>query len=177
MDNWEKDKQFGVNDMENVDAGETFFRGLDPESGHTYMQTPLPVVVVKDNTVTPLKGRVKMKSKFCREPYTQNRKGKKAQKSNNVEKRPLRLDDYADIDDEFWKLWGKNMWTIINHEGTTLEPGKQHYLRRVAVGMVDGPHWKDIDRVLIPINIPHLHWYLADLSLLTWKVSIYDSAK
>ncbi|CAH1425933.1 unnamed protein product [Lactuca virosa] len=43
--------------------------------------------------------------------------------------------------------------------------------------MVDGPHWKDIDRVLIPINIPHLHWYLADLDLLTWKMSIYDSAE
>ncbi|CAI9269983.1 unnamed protein product [Lactuca saligna] len=129
-----------------------------------------------------------MKSKFCREPYTQvlsmeplkNRKGKKPQKSNNVEKRPLPFNVYANSDDEFWKLWGKNMgtvflehrflrgvemnwyfgqvylvlamdgcslrWMIINREGTALEPGKQHYLRRVAVGMVDGPHWKDIDQ-------------------------------
>ncbi|CAH1434169.1 unnamed protein product [Lactuca virosa] len=37
--------------------------------------------------------------------------------------------------------------------------------------MVDGPHWKEIDWVLIPINIPQLHWYLADLDLLTWKKS------
>ncbi|CAI9301890.1 unnamed protein product [Lactuca saligna] len=207
--------------------GKHCFRGLDPESGHTYLQTPAPVVVVEDNTVTLLKGRLKMKSKFCREPYTQvsstepfkNRKWKKPQKSNNVEKRPLLLDGYLDSDVEFWKLWGKNMgavflehrllrgiemnweiwssllgigsrwllseeikssagkWTIINPEGTTLESEKQCYLRRVAAGMVDGPHWKDIDQVLIPINIPHPHWYLADFDLLTWKVSIYDSAE
>ncbi|CAI9298367.1 unnamed protein product [Lactuca saligna] len=68
-------------------------------------------------------------------------------------------------------------WTIINREGTTLEPGKQHYLRRIAAGMVDGPHWKDIYQVLIPINISQLHWYLPDLDLLTWKVIIYDLAE
>ncbi|CAH1442020.1 unnamed protein product [Lactuca virosa] len=38
--------------------------------------------------------------------------------------------------------------------------------------MVDGPHWKDINLVLIPINIPHMHWYLVDLDLLTWKKPI-----
>ncbi|CAI9264202.1 unnamed protein product [Lactuca saligna] len=184
--------------MENMDAGEDFFGGLGPESGHTYVQTPPPIVDVEDNTATLIKGRIKMKSKFCKEPYTQvpptteplkNRKGKKTQKENNVAKRQLLLNNYADCDDEFWKLWGKKMgavfvehrllrgidmnwefwstllgigsrwllsqeispsncrWTIINPEGTTLEPGKQHYLRRIAAGMVDGPHWKDIDRV------------------------------
>ncbi|CAI9267522.1 unnamed protein product [Lactuca saligna] len=224
MDNWEKDKQFGVNDMENVDVREAFFGGLGPESGHTYVHTPPPVVDVEDNTATPIKGWIKMKSKFCRDPYTQvpsmteplkNRKGKKHRRKIMLQKDNY----YADCDDEFWKLWGKKMgvvfvehrllrgidmnwefwstllgigsgwflseeisssncrWTIINPEGTTLEPGKQHYLRRISAGMVDGPHWKDIDRVLIPINIPQLHWYLVDLDLLTWKVTIYDSAE
>ncbi|CAI9296056.1 unnamed protein product [Lactuca saligna] len=119
-----------------------------------------------------------------------NRNGKKPQKSNNVAKRPLLFDSYVDCDDEFWKLWGKNMgaifvehrllrgiemncefcssllgfgsrwllyeeinsstgrWALINPKGTTVELGKQHYLRRVAIGMVDGPHWKDINRLL-----------------------------
>ncbi|CAI9296912.1 unnamed protein product [Lactuca saligna] len=153
-----------------------------------------------------------------------NRKGKKPVKENNVAKRPLLLDNYADCDDEFWKLWGKKMravfvehrllrgidmnwefwssllgigslwllsessllkeispsngrWTVINPEGTTLEDRKQHYLRCIVVGMVNGPQWKDIDRVLIPINIPQLHWCLADLDLLTWKLNIYDSTE
>ncbi|CAI9270050.1 unnamed protein product [Lactuca saligna] len=90
MDNWEKDKQFGVNDMENVDAGEANFGGLDPESGHTEPYTQVP-------STESLK----------------NRKRKNPQKENNVAKRPLLLDNYADCGDEFWKLWGKKMGAVF----------------------------------------------------------------
>ncbi|CAI9296569.1 unnamed protein product [Lactuca saligna] len=115
MDNWEKDKQFGVNDMENVDAGEAFFGGLGPESGHTYVQTPPLIVDVEDNIATPIKGRIKMKSKFCSsdDETIKEQKREKTQKENNVAKRQLLLNNYADCDDEFWKLWGKKMGAVF----------------------------------------------------------------
>ncbi|KAL4584718.1 hypothetical protein LXL04_009326 [Taraxacum kok-saghyz] len=35
--------------------------------------------------------------------------------------------------------------------------------------------WKDVDRVFIPINITRSHWILAEFSLQTMKVRVFDS--
>ncbi|KAL4557974.1 hypothetical protein LXL04_036170 [Taraxacum kok-saghyz] len=42
---------------------------------------------------------------------------------------------------------------------------------------VSGPPWWTVDRLFVPINIPDLHWFMAEVNLKTWKVTIYDSMK
>nr|KAJ0219254.1 hypothetical protein LSAT_V11C300107050 [Lactuca sativa] len=71
IDKWENKRQFGVNDIDNVDSQETFFGGLE-------MESPL-----------------------C----------------------------------------------------TTLEAGKEVYLRRITNGKVGGPHWKGIDPKPIEVKL------------------------
>ncbi|CAI9296112.1 unnamed protein product [Lactuca saligna] len=131
MDKWEKDKQFGVNNMENVDAGKAFFHGLDPESGHTYVQAPPPIVEVEDNIVTPLKGRIKMKSNF-------------------VGSLTHRLLKGIEMNWEFWSsLLGIGSRWLLSKNLVIWMSLLKEISCRLVVGMGDGPHCKDIDRVLI----------------------------
>ncbi|KAL4578728.1 hypothetical protein LXL04_014859 [Taraxacum kok-saghyz] len=44
-------------------------------------------------------------------------------------------------------------------------------------GGVSGPPWWTVDRLFVPINIPDLHWFMAEVNLKMWKVTIYDSMK
>ncbi|CAI9270031.1 unnamed protein product [Lactuca saligna] len=65
--------------------------------------------------------------------------------------------------------------TIFPQE-LNLQNGKSFFLRNIANRVGDHPKWKDMEMVLFPINVPHIHWFLAVLHLDIWKVHIYDSA-
>ncbi|CAI9286148.1 unnamed protein product [Lactuca saligna] len=191
-----RDEDLRLNDLENYVKGSAFSMCSDEDAVMVMQMIFLlrGLIGRYDNTCFPsamyeLADSQYNWNRFLRDGTIEEQKREKPQKENNVAKRPLLLDNYADCDDEFWKLRGKKMgavfvehrllrdidmncqfwssllgigfgwllfeeispsngrWTIINPECTTLEPRKQHYLRRITVGMVDGPHWKDIDQL------------------------------
>ncbi|CAI9263385.1 unnamed protein product [Lactuca saligna] len=106
IDEWENERQFGVDDIDNVDGyDETFFGGLDTESSATYVESPPIVVDINDKRVIPVKV-------LSTEPV-KNRKGRKPKKDDTLENLQLLLDRYMPNDEEFWKLWGKNQTVLV----------------------------------------------------------------
>ncbi|KAL4570770.1 hypothetical protein LXL04_026432 [Taraxacum kok-saghyz] len=133
--------------------------------------------------------RIRKPSQAVKSPYTEckpkkrNRKGGGRDVTADIVCRdysdyklhPYHIALWVNLLNEKWQP--EDDWTIMSPNYFTLSRDLNTW-----ISCAKGDHkdvrcrpWKDVDRVFIPINIPHSHWILGELSLQTMKVRVFDS--
>ena len=72
----------------------------------------------------------------------------------------------------------RESWPQLNQQKGDYDWGRIGNMCRYIVGGEIGCNWAwvDVDKVLIPMNIPIFkHWVLSVLDINTWSIEVYDS--